>query len=76
MLYKNSGKVYLKVSQKFVEVDVKKDKNNNYNVIPKNKKIEVYGNEDDFSEITLKEAYDVMNKSNKILSLDDEKLEK
>ena len=76
MLYKNDGKVYLKVSEKFVEVDVKRSRNGEYDIIPKKKTIEVYGNENKFFEITLEEAYSILNKSSKILSLDDEKIEK
>ena len=72
MLYINNNKIYLKVSEKFIEVQVKKDKKDEYTVIPNEKNIiEVYGNEDKFVPISLEEAYKSSNKSK--LSLDDEK---
>lgn len=76
MLYKNNGKVYIKVSEKFIEVDIKKSKNGEYDVIAKNKEIESYGNADKFTQITLEQAYELLNKSSKMLSIDDEKLDK
>lgn len=76
MLYKNNGKVYIKVSEKFIQVDVKKSKSGEYDVIAKDEKIEVYGNEDKFILVTLEQAYEMLNKSSKKLSIDDESLEK
>lgn len=76
MLYKNDGKIYIKVSEKFIEVDVKKSKNDEYDVIAKDKSIEAYGNENKFSEVTLEQAYEILNKNSKKLSLDDENLDK
>ena len=73
MLYKNNGKVYIKVSEKFIEVDVKKDKNGEYDVIAKDKVIEAYGNEDKFIQTNVEEAYEILNKGNKLF---DEKIEK
>ena len=76
MLYKNDGKIYIKVSEKFIEVDVRKSKNGEYDVIAKDKSIEAYGNKNKFSEVTLEQAYEILNKNSKKLSLDDENLDK
>lgn len=77
MLYKYNGKIYLKVSGKFVEVTIKKDKKNGYTVIPeKSKRIEAYGNESKFIEISIDKAYEMLNKSsNYDLKLKDDELE-
>lgn len=58
MLYEKDRKIYVKVSGKFVEVTVKKDKNG-YDVTPikDSKKIEEYGNQDKFTEISIDKAY-------------------
>lgn len=70
MLYINNNKIYLKVAEKFIEVEVKKDKKDEYTVIPDEKNvIEVYGQEDKFLPISLEEAYKISNKSK--LSLDE-----
>lgn len=72
MLYKYDGKIYLKVSGKFVEVNIKKDKKG-YTVIPeKYKRIEAYGNENKFIEISIDKAYEISNKSNSDFELKDE----
>ena len=77
MLYKYNEKIYLKVSGKFVEVTIKKDKKNGYTVIPeKSKRIEAYGNESKFIEISIDKAYEMLNKSsNYDLELKDDELE-
>lgn len=67
MLYKNNGKIYIKVSNKYKEVSVLKEGNNNYNVKAKAnvEPIEIYGSKG-FEEITLQNAYEILNKpSNK-----------
>lgn len=77
MLYKYNGKIYLKVSGKFVEVNIKKDKKNEYTVTPeKSKRIEAYGNESKFIEISIDKAYEMLNKSsNYDLKLKEDELE-
>lgn len=67
MIYKNKDKIYIKVSENFVEVSVKKDKNG-YTVIPTKNKIEAYKREKDFNVISLEKAYEMQSKEDKLLS--------
>lgn len=77
MLYIKNGEIYIKVVEDFIKVDIKKDKNGGYTVIPEDEKIEAYGNADKFTPISLEEAYKVLHKESKFVSsLDDTKIEK
>lgn len=60
MLYINEKdqKIYLKVGEKFVEVNIIKNKKD-YTVLPTKNKIEAYGNEGKFKSISLEEAYKI-----------------
>ena len=80
MLYTRNKKIYVKVSEKFIPVNIKKDKNGEYNVVTTDDEvIEAYGNADTFSEISIDEAYEMLAEKNFGLrnkKLDDEKLRK
>lgn len=75
MLYKNNGKIYLRVSEFFIEVDIKRDKND-FTVIPKkSNKISVYGNQDKFVQISIEKAYEIINKKKSEYKLNNENLD-
>lgn len=74
MLYTRNKKIYVKVSEKFIPVNIKKDKNGEYDVVPTNdEKIEAYGNSNTFSEISIDEAYEMI--AEKDFGLRNKKLE-
>lgn len=62
MLYKNKNKIFVRVSERFVEVTIKKDENG-YTVTPTKNKIEAYGKEQEFKPISIDKAYEELNKS-------------
>lgn len=68
MLYASKGKVYLRVSNKYKEVNITKKDKDNYFVKADNKSFE-QSDLGTLTEISLVEAYDLLNKkenSNKI----------
>lgn len=64
MLYRKDNKIYIKANSRFVEVDIKKDKTG-YSVIPTKNKTEIYGRENEYFEISLEKAYELINKNSK-----------
>lgn len=64
MLYEYKGKFYIKVSNRYYEVSVKKQSNGTFDVVPnKNKEyIENLERNTGYSYITLQEAYKKANK--------------
>ena len=76
MLYTDNKEIYIKVSGYFIKVDVKKDKQDEYNIIPDTtKQIEMYGNEDKFYPVSVDKAYEILSTKNKFRYKLEEKLE-